>query len=51
MDMWRLQSLLILIRMEEEPIGPEAVHDWHGHLAEGGERPMFAAGSYVAVTS
>jgi len=51
MNVGRFTDLLILIRVEVEPIGPEAVHDWHGHLAEAGERPMFAAGSYVAVTS
>ena len=49
MHMRRLADRLVLLRVEVEPIGSEAVHDWHGYLADGGEAPMVAGAPYLAV--
>ena len=49
MNVGRFTNLLILIGMEVEPIGSKAVHDWHGHLADGGERASMPVSPYAAV--
>jgi hypothetical protein len=30
MDVWWLVRLAVLVRVEVEPVRPEAVNDWHG---------------------
>ena len=43
---------LILFRMEIEPIGPKAVHDWHRVLADRVDGvAIMPVGTYLAVTS